>query len=382
LIARQVSAKAKFRGEFRGKLVKNGILLSSKQNRQGERTMQTELTTEGKLLNNNGSLAQVGWSRQPLLDCNLEAAKFYTLRPLQRFRIKRWDYYAIFTPKRFFSATIADLGYAGNIFVYTLDFETRQLHEEGLVIPLGKGVELPRNNSSGDASFSNDKVSLDFRFVENRRVISVSWPEFHDGRGIEAEISLETPPDHESMNIVIPIGERRFYYNHKINCLPASGTLKYGSLEEELLPESSCGSLDWGRGVWDYNSVWKWASASGFLPDGGTVGLNLGYGFGDNSAASENALILNGVIHKLDQVEFFYDPDNYMKPWGFRDNQGRLELTLTPFTERVAQTNLGVIFSEVHQMFGHYAGFVVDDHGQKIEIDGLIGFAEDHAARW
>ena len=30
------------------------------------------------------------------------------------------------------------------------------------------------------------------------------------------------------MNIVIPIAGKRFYYNHKINCLPASGNLQYG----------------------------------------------------------------------------------------------------------------------------------------------------------
>jgi len=98
--------------------------------------MQHEITQSGPLLTPTGDLAQVGWSRQPLLDCNLEAAHFYFLRPLQRFRIKRWDYYAIFTPQRFFSATLADLGYAGNIFVYTLDFTTGDLHEEGLVVPL------------------------------------------------------------------------------------------------------------------------------------------------------------------------------------------------------------------------------------------------------
>jgi hypothetical protein len=98
--------------------------------------MQNEITQPGPLLDAGGRLAQVGWSRKPLLDCNLENANFYTFHALQRFRIKRWDYYAVFTPRRFFSATIADLGYAGNIFVYTLDFLTGQLHEEGLVIPL------------------------------------------------------------------------------------------------------------------------------------------------------------------------------------------------------------------------------------------------------
>jgi hypothetical protein len=122
--------------------------------------MQTELTLPGPLLQPDGHLAQVGWSRQPLLDCNLESALFYALRPLQRFRVKRWDYYAVFTPRRFFSATIADLEYAGNIFVYTLDFETGELHEDGLVIPLGKGIELPRNSTEGNSHFENKRVKL------------------------------------------------------------------------------------------------------------------------------------------------------------------------------------------------------------------------------
>ncbi len=63
--------------------------------------MQTELTQAGPLLQPNGQLAQVGWARQPILDCNLEAARFYALTPLQRFRIKRWDYYAVFKSAAF-----------------------------------------------------------------------------------------------------------------------------------------------------------------------------------------------------------------------------------------------------------------------------------------
>ncbi len=121
--------------------------------------MQTELTQPGHLLNPDGNLAQIGWSRQPLLDCNLEAAHFYTFTAFQRFRIKRWDYYAVFSPSGFFSATIADLGYAGNLFVYVMDFKTGELHEEGLVIPFGKGVQLPRNSTEGDSHFKNEKVS-------------------------------------------------------------------------------------------------------------------------------------------------------------------------------------------------------------------------------
>lgn len=344
--------------------------------------MQNEITRSGSLLDSAGRLTQAGWSRQPLLDCNLEAARFYFLRPLQRFRIKRWDYYALFTPQRFFSATIADLGYAGNIFVYTLDFTTGELHEEGLVIPFGRGIVLPRNSNRGDAHFGDHRAELDFCLKPRSRTLSVSWPGFHAGRGIQAQFSLSCPQNHESMTIVIPIGKRRFYYNRKINCMPAEGYLQYGEVREKLTPGTCLGSLDWGRGVWEYKSFWNWASASGFLPDGRTLGLNFGCGFGDLSAASENCLILNGRVHKLEKVEFDYLSGDYMKPWKFRDSQGRLDLEFTPFKDRTATTNLGVIYSQVHQIFGRYSGLAEADDGEVIQVENLIGFAEEHRARW
>lgn len=344
--------------------------------------MQTEIIHRSPLLNNRGELVQVGWARQPLLDCNLESARFYPIRPLQSLRVKRWDYYAVFTPRRFFSGTIAHLGYAGNIFVYTLDFETGDLHEEEIVVPLGRGIRLPRNSQKGDAYYEGKGVRLRFGVTPHGRQVSVDWPQFHDGRGLKAEMLLQTTPKHESMTIVIPIEKQRFYYNRKINCLPVSGSLKYGDVYENLSTQTCLGSLDWGRGVWAYNSFWNWASASGFLPDGRTVGLNLGRGFGDTSAATENCLVLNGRIHKLDEVSFDYNPQNYCNPWKFIDTSGRLELEFVPFKERVARTDLKLIFSEVHQMFGRYSGLVTADSGEVIYIENLIGFAEEHHARW
>lgn len=184
------------------------------------------------------------------------------------------------------------------------------------------------------------------------------------------------------MNIVIPMGERRFYYNRKINCLPAEGSLQYGDDREDVFPSSTLGSLDWGRGVWEYHSFWNWASASGYLPGGETIGLNLGRGFGDLGAATENCLVLNGKIHKFEQVRFEYEPGNFMKPWKFSDTLGRLALEFVPFKERVATARLGIIDSEVHQLFGYYSGTVITDYETRIDFSDLIGFAEEHHARW
>ena len=61
---------------------------------------------------------------------------------------------------------------------------------------------------------------------------------------------------------------------------------------------------------------------------------------------------------------------------------GDLDLEFVPFVERVAQTDLKLIYSEVHQMFGRYAGVITCDNGELIAVKDLIGFAEEHHARW
>lgn len=343
---------------------------------------QVEILASGNLLKSSGNIAQIGWSRQPYLDCNLEALNFFPIKSLQFLRVKRWDYYAVFTPRMFFSATIADLGYAGNIFVYVLDHAKDLLHEEGFVIPFGHGIKMPRNSTSGVTEFMTKRASLQFEADQETRKLSVDWPAFHEGRGIAAEISLSCPATHESMSIVIPFSKKHFYYNRKINCMPASGTITYGGNEEKLLPSTSLGSLDWGRGVWPYRSFWNWASTSGFLSDGRTVGLNFGQGFGDLSYATENCIIIEGQLYKLDDVKFIYNPDNFMNSWFFRSNDSSLDLEFTPFKERAAITNLGIIHSEVHQLFGRYNGHFTSDKCKKIQIRDLIGFAEEHYARW
>jgi len=164
--------------------------------------------------------------------------------------------------------------------------------------------------------------------------------------------------------------------------MPAEGWVERDGQRETLLPAQSLGNMDWGRGVWEYRSFWVWASASGFLGDGRTLGLNMGFGFGDTSAASENALVLNGRVHKLGQVRFDYDAGDFMRPWRMASEDGRVDLEFRPFVERVARTNFVLLFSEVHQLFGRYHGTVQADDGEIVRLEGLVGFAEEHHARW
>jgi hypothetical protein len=305
-----------------------------------------------------------------------------TPRFWQPMRLKVWDYYAVTTPTHFFAFTVSDVGYLASIFAYGIEFASGICHETTLTIPLAKGVSLPRNSTSGVSLYDNGKVRLRFTVEEGARRIEVEWPNFSRDVPLRADFRLAQPPEHESMLIVIPIAGRRFYYNRKINCMPASGWVEYMGQRCELDPATCLGNLDWGRGVWEYNSFWVWASASGFLPDRRRIGLNLGFGFGDTSAATENAVILDGVIHKLGKVDFSYSNQNFKAPWRMTSPDQRLDLTFTPFLERVAKTDALILASEVHQMFGRYSGQVVTDQGETIQIKDLTGFAEEHHARW
>lgn len=154
----------------------------------------------------------------------------------------------------------------------------------------------------------------------------------------------------------------------------------------EFKADSAMGVLDWGRGVWTYQNTWYWGSASGRV---GSVpfGMNLGYGFGDTSAATENMLFYNGRAHKLEHVTFSIPMgaegrEDYVTPWKVEDNQGRLLLTFTPFLDRASRTGAVLIESDQHQVFGHFDGTVELDDGTGLEIRHLLGFAEKVKNRW
>jgi hypothetical protein len=340
---------------------------------------QLEIIEKATLLDQAGKLNHAGWARQPLLDCNLENANVFRPRAWQRFRIKQWDYYGVTYPGGFFSATIADLGYAGQVFVYTVDFDSRSYVEDTITIPLARGVILPRNSEAGISEWVGKNARLRFAAQETGRQVRVEWADF-GGKRLQADLRFTLQPDHESTVVVIPIAGHRFYYNRKVNCMPVSGTISLGDHTMPIASDSSSGTLDWGRGSWEYNSFWVWASGSGFLNDGRRVGLNMGFGFGDTSAATENTVFVDGRIHKLAELDFDYDSTDFMRPWKMRSD--RADLEFTPLLERTAKTNLLLIRSEVHQMFGHYRGTVVDDHGDRLRIEDVPGWAEEHRARW
>ncbi len=339
--------------------------------------MQHEILKASDLLGQQGELIQKGWARDMILDYHRKDVKAPT------FKIKEWDYYAVLSDEQGISFTISDMGYIGFIGATVFDFSAAQETSNSIttILPMG-GFNMPESSKQGDVIFQNKDLSLRFIRKEHSRILEVDWKHFQPGRDLQGSVELSQPDD-DSMLIATPFAEnpKAFYYNHKINCMPAQGSFTLGEKKFEFSQENAFGVLDWGRGVWTYSNTWYWGSASG-LTNGQRVGLNIGYGFGDTSAASENIIFLDGLGHKLDAVSFHIPEDDFLKPWQFSSNDGHLELDFTPILDRHSNTNLLVIQSWQHQVFGRFSGEVILDNGKVFQIKNLLGFAEKVKNRW
>lgn len=346
--------------------------------------MQKEITSPSKLLNSDGTLVQKGWVKDLILDYNRKDIHRFRSNFLNKLRIKEWDYYAILSPKAILALTISDIGYLGLMSVSWIDLETREqaTEDEMVLFPLGK-IGLSRSSREGDISFKGKKLNISFEKEAEERILKIDFPSFMKGKGIKGEIHLHQKKDLESIVMVTPFKEDEhcFYYNQKINCMPAQGWVKVEDREEKFSEDNCFGVLDWGRGVWPWRNIWYWGSTSGII-DGRLFGFNIGYGFGDTSAATENVLFYDGKVHKLDQVVFHIDEDDFLKPWKFSSNDGRFELDFSPILDRNASVNVGIFASEQHQVFGLFSGEVILDNGEKIHLDKFLGFAEKVYNRW
>jgi len=339
------------------------------------KNQEPELTKAVNLCDAKGNLNPdaIGWSRHPLHHCNL---KGHWLRK------KQWNYWAVVSPTHLFSVTLSDVDYLGLPFVYVLDFESKKFVEKTLLKPFGGGVEMPPEVA---ADVRDDGPAMPIALLQNDQgvQIKVSCPDF-EGHPLEADIQVFIPENHESLNVVIPWSENRFQFTSKQNTLPAEGTVKWGDQVITFDRQETFACLDFGRGMWPYECFWNWSSFSTRLADGRTVGVNLGAGWTDGTGLNENGLCLDGKLFKLSEdIAFEYDNQDFMAPWKLITTEtDRVNLVFTPFFERTATTDALVIRSEVHQMFGRFTGTVKSDSGEVYTVKDVIGWAEDHHAKW
>lgn len=345
---------------------------------------QHEITERRPLLDERGNLTEPGYAKRLLPVYRRADIKANPLR------IKEWDYYCVNNGRFALALTIADNSYMGLDSISLLNLEEGwEITKSPMsAFPMGK-VGLPETSERGDVQSGGKKYNILFRNEGSKRVLIAQMQNFGPEGSLYAKIELTDIPE-ESMVIATPFRkDKHFYYNQKINCMRASGFVTYGYHNRTYTfdPADSFAVLDWGRGVWTYENTWYWGSASG-LVDGEPFGFNIGYGFGDTSAASENMLFYKGKAHKLSQVTFHIPGDggkrtpDYLQPWAFTSDDGRFEMQYQPVLDRASCTDVKVIKSDQHQVFGRFTGKAVLDDGTVLEAKDLPGFAEKVINKW
>ena len=343
--------------------------------------MQYEIKEAIPLLDEQGNLIQAGYAKRLLPVYDRSKVKGGIMR------LKEWDYYYIGNDKFGVALTIADNSYMGLDSISFLSFEDEPWEitmSPMRILTMGK-TGLPATSAAGVSQIQGKGYELKFVVDEGKRVLTAHMDNFKDGEAININITLSKEPE-ESVVICTPFEKKaHFYYNQKINCMRAEGTVKIGDETYVFEPDSAFGVLDWGRGVWTYHNTWYWGSASG-LVDGVDFGFNIGYGFGDTSAATENMLFYNGKAHKISQVKFEIPmkagKEDYMKPWKFTSDDGRFEMDFVPIIDRASCTDFKLLKSDQHQVFGRFSGKAILDDGAVVKVSDLMGFAEKVENKW
>jgi hypothetical protein len=337
-----------------------------------------EVQSPVSVLDEQGSPQNFGWARHPHF--------FYdpALVWAPRRKLSESDRYIVYNPGHMVIFEIRDDGYLGymGVTVVSLKEKKRSTQVFQTFFPLGT-YEMPSGSLTGAVHYRRKKTLLDFVPMEgNARIIKVDIPKF-GRRSLRGELVLTEPPLAESLICNLPwrYNGNAFRYSRRSPVFLVEGVMQLGTAEIVFSGGSAWGILDWNRGIRPRVDIGLWAAACG-NSGGRLVGLSVGNGLIDSSAATENAFFVDGRLHKLDKVNFHIPPANLMSPWRFSSNDNRLEMTFTPFQERADRRQMLFFTMSRRQFYGSFSGKVVLDDGAALDFHSLTGFAERSRTRF
>ena len=94
-----------------------------------------------------------------------------------------------------------------------------------------------------------------------------------------------------------------------------------------------------------------------------------------------------GTAHKLGAVRFEIPGESegkerFTEPWKFTSDDGRFEADFVPVLDRASCTDVKLIKSDQHQVFGKFTGRAILDNGTAVEFADFPGFAEKVCNKW
>ena len=334
---------------------------------------EKEIKKEVYECDNKGRLnpEAIGWSRHPYHICNLRGS------PLRK---KRWDYWCFLNDEFALSITLANVDYLGLASGWFYNFKTKTFLEKNIITLFGKKCKLGQKVGE-DVEFNTKALKFSIKNKSNKILVDYESPKM-SGKNVKANIIIEIPDPHETLNVLIPWSKKRFQFTSKQNAMPITGSITVDDQIYEFKKEKSFAILDFGRGKWKYKTDWNWGSFSGWQ-NGNLIGINLGAGWTDGTGYTENGVYINGKLYKIhDEVKVNFDKNNPMNPWEARTiHTDELYVKLMPIWDRSFNLNLGLIKAKGHQCFGYGSGTIKIDSNE-YKFKDFFGFIEDCHYRW
>lgn len=329
-----------------------------------------EITTETPLLHADGTVAAHGWARGPFVQYDRSL-----VREERRSGLREWEYYAVFTPDFAIGLTLADLRLLAFGTLTLEDYTTGKIHS-AVFLADADALDFPPTPFE-NTLFEADNGSIEYRFEENKRKITVISGREGTAERMEAHLELADSRSTESIAVVHTFDEPgQFFYENKRVSMPATGYVQVADMRYELPEGQSFGVLDWGRGAWPSEVRWEWGHFTG-RTDGHMVGINLGTVFADDTPGTADAVIVDGTLHKISRSQWDYDLNDLMAPWHFTSTDHRIDLTLTPDFDDSTTINLGSIYTLTRwKVHGEIRGTVQLDDASVLQIEGVRGAAE------
>ena len=231
-------------------------------------------------------------------------------------------------------------------------------------------------SAAGPARARTKDLSVDIEPVPEGTRLVVTAPR------LRLEVLAERPPGHEAMGVVVPWSPRLFQYTVKDVARPAVGRLWVDGVEHPVPAGGSWAVLDHGRGRWPYSMHWNWGAGSGMV-DGHVVGVQVGgrWTFGTGLDRERPGRRRAGAQGERGAAPGSTTRADWLAPWRVhgRARRPHLHAVLGPRLldqPRRARPAGRPVLRPLDRLDESTTT------GERVRVDGILGWAEDVQNRW
>ena len=266
----------------------------------------------------------------------------------KRFKFNQFQFIGFTCDKLIVGLAIVDLKIASNCFIYIYDPESKEYAEHSFINPLAFNTQIDTQPNSGNSFFrkGNNKVSIEATAKPRLRSVNVDLES-----GIKISAVIDESGSFEPLALCVRAGYEGFHFTQKSTALICNGLVEWGDKKIVLEEIGALASVDWSAGYMRRETAWNWGSLSCNLPDGRRLGFNLAAGVVE-TGFTENAVWIDGKMHKVDMVDFQFDRYHHSHAWSLRSNDGIINLHFEPAGQRKEKTNAIIAATNFTQHFG------------------------------